>query len=250
MVFDVGRLTFDGGEVRCDCPTSTGRRQSSARVVENKTTTMSAKNISCRICTFANDCGNTHCGMCGAAILKNSAAAAPVVQHQNAMCPLCHTAYDDDTRLPRVLGCAHTFCTPCLATMVVGSAIVCPEDDYETPGPFESLPRNRFILNRSKSHGSSLPVASTAPQVISSAATTTDILPPSLPSASRSLSQSYWNCPTCTFANSDLLQECEMCGTACPVAAPTPALAPAPASQPPAVLIPVPVHFKTPSQQR
>ena len=47
-----------------------------------------------------------------------SLGGAPALPPEKHSCPICFEDYAQPAALPRMLGCGHTFCEPCLAKML------------------------------------------------------------------------------------------------------------------------------------
>lgn len=66
------------------------------------------------------------------------AASATPAAPSGHECPICFESYDEAQRLPKLLGCGHTFCLSCLSSLVPAAAarqvpsIVCPYCSKET----------------------------------------------------------------------------------------------------------------------
>lgn len=49
-------------------------------------------------------------------------------------CPICDKPFDEIKKVPRIVDCGHTFCSPCLEDLIKNSAdgnLVCPEDEEQ-----------------------------------------------------------------------------------------------------------------------
>lgn len=67
--------------------------------------------------------------------------------NQMVVCDVCFEPYDDVNRVPLVLSCGHTFCSPCLLDLQGrSSALECPSDRVREPRSVATLPRNFALL--------------------------------------------------------------------------------------------------------
>lgn len=63
-------------------------------------------------------------------------------------CRVCYSGFDHGSHLPRNLRCGHSFCTSCLATLLHGKRLSCPEcrGRQAVQGGVEGLPVSHAVL--------------------------------------------------------------------------------------------------------
>lgn len=70
-------------------------------------------------------------------------------------CRICMQAFGVKTRIPKILGCMHTFCEPCIKTITQSKPYaLCPYCKQEWKIPFSGFPNNTLVTNFIAKRGS------------------------------------------------------------------------------------------------
>lgn len=66
-------------------------------------------------------------------------------------CPICDKPFDEKNKIPRIVDCGHTFCSPCLEDLIKGSTdgnLICPEDEEQLTNYRPEKGVNSFSINK------------------------------------------------------------------------------------------------------